>query len=110
MTWGGVGAVGRREGELGRSEQRVAQQRVVPGAIAVLDAISFVLSTRVNSAFLCFCSFGDSEAAGWPHRAPDGAIRPAKRGGESPLPLSALFPLIPLCQSPLVSPAFPLWV
>lgn len=94
-------------GELGRSQQPLAQQQVVSVAIAALDSTSFPLQVPVKlTAFLCLCSFGDSEAAGRPHRAPDSAVLPAKRGGESPLPISAPFPFIPRCRSPLLSPAF----
>lgn len=101
MTWG----------DLGRSQQPLARRQVVSVAIAATDAISFPLRAPVKlTPFLCLRSFGDSEAAGRPHRAPDGAVLPAKRGGESPLPISAPFPFVPRCRSPLLSPAFLLWV
>lgn len=51
VTWGGVRVVGLGERELGRSEQRVAQQQVVLVAIAVLDAVSFPLQCMLNSQF-----------------------------------------------------------
>lgn len=108
---GEVGAVGLREGELGRREQHVAQQQVVLVVIAALVAFSFPLQAPVKlMAFLCLCSFGNSEATGWPHCAPDGAVLPAKRGGKSLLPISALSPFVPRCQSSLIFPVFHLWV
>lgn len=56
------------------------------------------------TALLCLCSSGHAETSGRPHRAPDRAVLPAQRGGESPLPCSARFPGVPF---PLITDSVP---
>lgn len=52
------------------------------------------------TGLLCLRSSGDPETAGRPHRAPDRAVLPAQRGGESPAAALGAFPLcsLPACN------------
>lgn len=59
-------------------------------------AVSLGETGQGLTVLLCLRSSGNAEASGWPHRAPDRAVLPAQRGGESPLPRSALFPGVPV--------------